>query len=354
MINSIIEQDMEFITKSDIPWCEFDGKSVLVTGANGFLPAYMVKALMHLNKNGLNIRVIGLVRNEKHANQVFQEFMDDKNFTLLVQDVCVPINISGKLDYIVHAASPASPKHFGADPVGTINANVLGTSNCLKLAREKDVKSFLFLSSGSVYGVVSADKIPIKEDEYGYINPLETSYCYGESKKTAEAMCSAWFNQYGIPVKMVRPNHIYGPGVKLDDGRVFADFIGDILNSNDIILKSEGKETRSFCYLADATRAFFTVLLKGVNNNAYNVSNMDCEMSISDLAHLLVGLFPDKNLKVVKNIDSNNYSRPGIPRGCLDTEKLSALGWKPHFGIEEGFKRTIQSFMEAKITNELD
>jgi nucleoside-diphosphate-sugar epimerase len=345
MKNSIIEEDIKFITEADLPWHEFNNKSVLITGASGLIPAYMVRTFMFLNQKGYNIKVYALVRNKKYAEKVFEEFLNFDNFQLIVQDVCTPAHIDGELDYIIHAASKASPKYFKIDPVGVIAANTLGTYNCLELAREKKVSGFLFFSSGDVYGKVDLDKIPHREMDYGYLDPLDVSAAYGESKRLGETMCASWFYQHGVPAKVVRPCHIYGPGMKLDDGRVFADFVRDVINGHNIELKSDGKATRTFCYLADATRGFFTVLLKGENNNAYNLGNINGEISIKDLAELLVKLFPKKNLKVV-NAKSNEYIRSKTAaRGYPDTKKIMSLGWKPHYGIHEGFKRTIESFI---------
>lgn len=346
MVNTVIEKDMRFITEADLQWDEFKNKTVLITGASGLIPSYMLRTLIYLNEKGFNIKIYALVRNEVRAQEIFKDYLNNPYFTLLVQDVCEPIKITENIDYIIHGASKASPKHFKIDPAGVLKANTIGTYNCLELAREKKVKGFLFFSSGAVYGNVEPEQIPIKEDCYGMIDPLNVSSCYGESKKVAETMCATWYYQHEVPTKIVRPYHVYGPGLDLEDGRVFADFVKNILDENDIILKSKGNDTRSFCYLADATRGFFTVLLKGENANAYNIGDTNCEISIKDLAELLVKIFPEKNLKVVQNIDNSQYLRIMTPsRGCADTQKVLSLGWKPLINIEEGFKRTIKSFI---------
>ena len=159
---------------------------------------------------------------------------------LLVQDVCEPVALDEPIHFIVHAASQASPKYYGTDPVGTLSANVLGTYHLLNLAATHRVEAFLFFSSGEVYGQVAPERIPIRETDYGYLDPTDVRSCYGESKRMGETMCVAWAHQFGVPAKIVRPFHTYGPGMRLDDGRVFADFVADIVHDRDIVLKSDG------------------------------------------------------------------------------------------------------------------
>lgn len=346
--NPIIEEDVARIAASDLPWRQFSGKSILIAGANGLLPAYTVETLTYLNEvdASMRCRVIGLARNREKAESRFAHLLGRPDFSLLIQDVCSPVAIEDKVDFIVHAASQASPKYYGKDPVGTLSANTLGTHNLLLLARNRGVESFLFLSSGDVYGRVEDSKIPTREDWYGYLDPAEVRSCYGESKRLGETMCVAWHHQYGVPAKMVRPTHTYGPGMALDDGRVFADFVANVVRREDIVLRSQGTARRAFCYLADATLAFFTVLLKGKAGQAYNVGNEDCEISVRQLAEILAGLFPERKLGVrfLPGFTESGYIQSKIDRGSLDTSKIRELGWRPTTGIEEGFRRTIVSF----------
>ena len=347
MRNSIIESDLEYITGENLPWDIFKNKTILVAGAAGFLPAYMIETLLYLNKTRLfNIRILGLVRNVENARVRFSHYANDNNLNIISHNVCDAISINEDIDYIVHAASHATPKLFAADPVGTIAPNVIGTNNLLQLAVNKRVACFLFFSTTGVYGHVDTDSYPIKEDFYGYLDPMDLASCYLESKRMGENMCVAWMHQHGVPVKIVRPAITYGPGVKLDDGRSFADFISNIVNSHDIVLFSDGKVLRNFCYLADATLGFFTVMLKGKLGEAYNIAT-DHEISIIELANLLVDkVFPELNLKVLLKTDvSKNYLRTNFSRTAVDISKAKALGWKLSFPIEEGFKRTVNSFL---------
>ena len=349
MVSKVIINDLKYITEYDLPWHRFEGKTVLVSGANGFLPAYMVETLLFLVETHKieSIKIVALVRNEQRAQKRFVRYIDNDKLKLLVQDVCDPIAFSVNPDYIIHAASQASPKYYGIDPVGTLNANIIGTYNLLQLAKSKSIEGFLYFSSGEVYGEIDDNKIPTREGDFGYIDPMNVRSCYAESKRMGETMCASWHHQFSTPVKIVRPFHTYGPGMKLDDGRVFADFVADIISCRDIIMKSNGKAKRAFCYLADATIAFFTVLLKGSIGEAYNVGNSDAEISILDLAETLVGIYPDLRLKVIKKDDPDDpgYIKSKITRNCPDISKIRSLGWEPKIQIIEGFKNTIDSFL---------
>ncbi|MCX8480888.1 MAG: NAD-dependent epimerase/dehydratase family protein, partial [Sediminibacterium sp.] len=253
-----------------------------------------------------------------------------------------------KIDFIIHAASQASPKYYGIDPVGTLKANVVGTINLLELARKKKIESFLYFSSGEVYGILTEDKIPINENSYGYVNPCDVRSCYAEGKRMGENICVSYFHQYKIPIKIVRPFHTYGPGMQLDDGRVYADFVRNILQNEPIQLQSDGSAKRAFCYLTDATIGFIKILLDGINGEAYNVGNPNEEKSILELAKILVNLPQNNNtqIKYLSTKNDNNYMKSPIQRNSPKIDKINILGWFPKISVEEGFSRTIKSFKQ--------
>lgn len=345
--NKIIQEDLDSIIAWDLEWSKLEGKTILVTGANGFLPAYMVETILYLNETKFKNRatIIALVRNIDKARRRFDFYSERNDIDFLVQDVCDPINLTEKIDFIIHAASQASPKYYGVDPVGTYRPNVIGTNNLLQLAYKNAVESFLYFSSGEVYGNVVASQIPTKEDDYGYIDPTSVRSCYGESKRMGENMCISWAHQYGIPVKIIRPFHTYGPGMQLDDGRVYADFVADVINNRNIVMKGDGSSVRAFCYIMDATIAFFTVLFRGGKGEAYNIGNPDGEIRILDLAQTLANLFPSKMLKVISNSNiESSYLINHITRSCPNSTKINSLGWKAKVGIIEGFSKTIRSY----------
>jgi nucleoside-diphosphate-sugar epimerase len=343
----IVSEDLKRIVSAGLPWEQLFGKTVLITGANGFVPAYMLETLLYLNDtSNAGIRAIALVRNREKAMRRLGHLANRTDLTMVVGDVRDAYRGPADVDFFIHAASPASPKHFSADPVGTFEANVTGTRHMLEVARDAKSEGFLFFSSGEVYGRAADPTVPVKETDYGYLDPTNLRSCYAEGKRAGETLCACWHAQFGVPAKIVRISHTYGPGMALDDGRVFADFVADIVAGRDIALKSDGSARRPFCYLADATVAFFTVLLLGKSGEAYNVGS-DRECSILDLAETLCRLFPERNCRVIRQErkPDDPYIVSPVTGGHFDLAKIRSLGWEPTTGIEEGFMRTIKSYL---------
>jgi UDP-glucuronate decarboxylase len=347
--HTVITEDLKRIVSAGLPWERLFGKTVLITGANGFVPAYMLETLLYLNDTAnARIHAIALIRNQEKAMRRLGHLADRPDLTMVVQDVRDPYSGPADVDIVIHAASPASPKHFGIDPAGTFEANVTGTRHMLEVARAAKSMGFLFISSGEVYGHLADPAMPVKETDYGYLDPINLRSCYAEGKRAAETLCACWHAQFGVPAKIVRLSHTYGPGMELNDGRVFADFVADIVAGRDIVLKSDGSARRPFCYLADATVAFFAVLLLGKSGEAYNVGS-DLESSIRDLAETLCRLFPERNCRVIRQErkPDDPYVVSPVVGGHFDLSRIRSLGWEPTTSIEEGFTRTVASYFET-------
>lgn len=355
MLTSIIREDIEQISKNiDTSKCE--GNTFLITGANGLLARYIVETLIYLNDYKLKKRckIIALCRNKNDAIKKFCDYIDRSDFELLIQTVEEEIKYTESVDYIFHAASQANTKVFYSNPVGTLSANTIGTYNLLKYANEKKVKGFLFFSSGAVYGDANMATEFVKENQYYSIDPLEITSCYSESKKMAENMCFSFYKQFKLPTKIIRIGHTYGPGIDLNDGRVFSDFIKNILDNKDLIIKSDGEAKRAFCYLTDAINAFFLVLFNGEPGEAYNMSNNDCFVSIKELAEILTKkVFKDRGLHVIFNHSKSKNTLNNKVNVSICTDKIYKLGWEPKIRIEDGFERTVLSFQEEIDFNEL-
>ena len=339
---SILLEDFLFISCADLPFNQLKNKTILISGASGFIASYLVKCLLFMNKYlRLNIKIIGIVKDREKAIKILGKH---KNLSLVIQDICNPIKVKGKVDIIIHAASIASPKYFKERPIDTLGANIFGTYNLLKLAGEKKVETFLFFSSGGVYGET---KGKTTEKDYGYLDPLDSRSCYHESKRMGETMCMAWASEKKTPIRIIRPFHVYGPGMSLTDGRAIADFITNILRGEDIIMRSDGSSVRSFCYIADFTLGLLTVLLKGKNNEAYNITNDKSRKSILDLAVMLAKLFPNPKVIYVERENGDNYLISRVKDNNPNVDKLRTLGWKPYFNLKQGFRRTIKYFKSS-------
>jgi len=350
--NKTVFEDLELITKSKLPWHMFSNKTIMITGGGGFIGSYLVKSLLHIGeKFDLNLKVICVARKIESINTRLSDYLHMKNFEVFLHDMSLPLPEDFPIaEFIIHAASQASPKFYGVDPVGTLLVNSIGTMYLLNHILINKSKNFLFISSGEVYGDPINSELRINEKNFGYLDPMDVRSCYAESKRLGETMAVAWGTQYDIHTNVVRLFHTYGPGLSMSDGRVFADFVSDVANDRDIILNSDGNAQRSFCYVSDAVIGILTVLLNGKKNEAYNVGNPDTELAVKDLASILVNLFPKKKLKVKFEINTENinYLKSSIARCCPSIEKLKALGWSPKIGIEEGFSRTIKSFLIKK------
>ena len=349
--NPIIDEDISEILSEPLEWSNFSGKSVLVTGANGMLPSYIVYTLLALNESVLKdnpCAIIALVRDKEKAMLKFKHFASRSDFKLIVSDVSCFEEYDGNIDIIIHAASQASPRFYGTDPVGTLRANTVGTLNLLELARKKVLKKFLYVSSGEVYGVQDGiGSSPIVDESCkGNVDCTNVRSCYAESKRMGETMCVCYAHQYGLHMNMVRLAHTYGPGCALDDGRVFADFVRNIVQNKNIKVNSDGSARRCFMYVTDMIKGLFYVLLKGKNAEAYNISSMT-ETSIKDLANMLCALYPEKNLhsEFLPLKDDNSYMRSKVQGMVMDNSKLRSLGWEESVPVKTGFRRMIDSYM---------
>ena len=347
-LNKIIEEDINHILDNPINFKKLENSTVLITGASGMIGTYLLYTLAILNDlRSLNIKIVALVRDR---NKITGYLKNRDDIIVLEQDVCDRINYDDKVDYIIHAASPASPKIMKDAPVDTLMANTLGTYNTLKLAKKSNVKSYVCISSREVYGEPYEWQEEFREDTYGFIDPLLPRSCYPEGKRAAENMCVTFREQYGVNAKIVRPAHTYGPGMSIHDGRVQADFLKNVVEHQNILMKSTGESLRTYTYIRDVVAGIFFVLLEA-DDIAYNVADEQAKITIKGLAELLVGLYPERKLKVEMKIEENQKGVAPFKLGTINSEKIRALGWKPTITIEEGFKRTVE-YIESNQAKE--
>ena len=351
--SSVINSDVRQILEANISWEKFRGKTILITGATSGSAAYLILSLCHANEEfSLNVRIICIVRNTELAFRKFGSYID-RSITLISQDICMPLPADlPEADFLIHAASPASSRDFSMMPVSTIGANTLGTWNLLDFARRSKSEVFLFFSSGEVYGSnLSLDGI-VGENSYGYLDPTLNRSCYGEAKRAGEAMCSAWSAEFGLRTCSARLFGIYGPGMKLTDGRVVGDFMTDVLCGRPIHVASDGKARRTYCYATDATIAILTLLINDSASGPYNIGNPETVISIAGLAdifsnirgeHLTLGIDTPADLKFAVSSESG-MRFPAIP----DISRISEMGWHPRIPLREGLHRMYSFYSNIK------
>ena len=345
-MNNIINEDARTIIEADLPYEKLYGKTILISGANGYVPSYFVHTFIALNDiKKANIHILALCRNKDRAEKRFAKYLNRIDFEIIVQDVCEPININMDIHVFIHAASPAGIKKRHIDPLNTFLANVKGAENMLELARKNPCEYFLLLSSVDVYGKFDSNE-RLTENMSGYLDSLNPRNAYSCGKRAAEALCKAYETKYKLPIFIVRPFQIIGPGPELEDGRLHIDFISQIIEKEKIVLKSDGTAVRSFMYITDAIIAMFYVMLKGETGMAYNIVSENGEASVKELADIMAAKVADKQIKVIFDYEKRNEievtSALSVVTGS--SEKLSGLGWTMNYSIAEGSARMMKYY----------
>lgn len=341
-LHPIILEDLEHITKENIEFEKLRDATVLITGINGMIASYITYTLLYLNETRqLNIKVLGLARNEEKVKKRFGRLLEQKDFDLLIQDITTPIKTDVKVDFIIHAASQTGPRQFVNDPVGTIAANTTGTKNLLDFAVEKKSKGVLFLSTREIYGTLNGQEF-VTEAEYGALDPTLVRSCYPESKRMSETMCAAYKQQYGLNTKIIRIAHTYGPGMLIGDGRVVGDFLQNVIQSQDIVMNSDGSAVLGLTYISDLIVGLFLSFLN-FEDFVYNISSDKGIVTVKELANMLADMYPEKQIKAVFQEASPEvkagYLANKIP--LLHSKKAMESGWEPKVSLEEGFRRTV-------------
>ena len=340
-MNRVLEDDLKTIIAEDLSWEKLKNKTVMITGASGMVGSYMLYVLLMLNdEKHYGIKVDAVMRN---VNKLPEEIRNREDVNVVVADVTKDIPDVGDIDYIIHAASPASPLIMQNQPVETIAANTIGTFKTLELAKEKNAEGYLFISSREIYGQPDEGQEFFYENTYGFVDQLNPRSCYSEGKKAAETMCVCFHEEYGLNTKIARLAHTYGPGMSIYDGRVQADFLKNVYHNEDIVLKSEGTAVRTYTYIADAIAGMYRILLDS-EDIVYNIGNEAGKVSIRDLAEILVSIYPERGLKLVFDIpEGGTKGTAPYTLGILSSEKLRKLGWNPKYSVKDGFKRTLES-----------
>lgn len=330
--------DIRSVYSENLPWKILSGANILVVGATGLIGSCLVEMLM-LNPSR-DYKVFAGGRNEDRAKGLFGAFWDSQDFAFVRLDVSVPLDMDVRFDYIIDAASNASPNFFAEYPVEVIQSNVLGVSNLIRYGLLHGMKRFLYVSSGEVYG--QGDGRVFTEDYSGYVDCMHPRSCYPSSKRAAETLCVSYASEYGADVVIVRPCHIYGPNYTESDNRVYAQFLRNALRGEDIILKSDGLQYRSWCYVVDCARALLFVLLKGKSCEAYNIADPNSNISIRELAHLVAKTVGRNVVFQVPEVQEAKMFNP-VVKSVYSIEKMRALGWSPRASIEQRIKEIVEN-----------
>jgi len=254
---------------------------------------------------------------------------------------------AGPWDYVIHAAGIASPAVYRRYPLETMDANINGLRALLDQARNDRLQGMLFFSSSEIYGDPPPDMIPTPETYRGNVSCTGPRACYDESKRYGETLVVTFANQFGVPVRTARPFNNYGPGMKINDGRVIADFARNVLAGENIALLSDGSPTRTFCYVADAVIGYYKVLVRGRPGEPYNIGSEAPEVSMSDLAARMVAIaaadFGYAGSVIQASSAESDYlvDNPGRRRPSIDKAR-EELGYQPQIDLDDGLRRTLR------------
>lgn len=335
---------------------KFKDATILITGCGGFLGYYFMR-FFNEKAEVLGIKkIIGLdnfmlgypewIRNlEKNPRFCIHKFD-------IIRDDIAAVEGAETADFIIHMASIASPMFYRQYPIETLDANIWGLRSLLDFYKEKKIKGFLFYSSSELYGNPDAEHVPTSEDYYGYVCATGPRACYDESKRFGETMCMLWAQKYNMPIGVARPFNNYGPGMRINDKRVPADFALAIRENRDIEILSNGSPTRTFCYIADSINGYLKILLHG-KYDYFNIGIEKPEITISQLAEIYVSagkeIFGYTGKVVYATSEDKQYLTNNPQRRCPKIDKArTVLNYNPSISVEEGVRRFLTFIKESK------
>jgi dTDP-glucose 4,6-dehydratase len=304
----------------------------VITGGAGFVGSHLCERFL---AEGHEVVCVDNLITGNLAN--LEHLRGNDHFTFIRHDISHPLEIDGPVDNILHFASPASPVDYLRHPIPTLKVGSLGTHNTLGMAKLKKAR-FLLASTSEIYG--DPEVHPQREDYWGHVNPVGVRGCYDESKRFAEAMTMAYHRYHGVNTGVIRIFNTFGPRMRLDDGRVVPNFMGQALRGEDLTVYGEGKQTRSFCYVEDLVEGIVR-LLRSDCHEPVNLGNPN-EVSILDFAKEILELSGSKSRIVFKPLpqDDPRVRKPDITRA------RTLLGWEPKIDRREGLRRTLEYFRQ--------
>ena len=338
------------------------GRRLLITGGAGFLGYYLVHTVADWNLNSAPADRIDLIVCDNLVRGTpawLARIEKAPSVRLVVADASQPLSGDlGPFDWIIHAAGIASPMVYRRLPLETMDANINGLRWLLEMARNQadrghPLQGFLFYSSSEIYGDPVPEAIPTPEDYRGNVSCTGPRACYDESKRYGETLCVVFARQYGVRAMMARPFNNYGPGLRIDDGRVIPDFSRAILEGRDVVMHSDGSPKRTFCYSADAVAGYYRVLVKGRAGEPYNIGVETPEVSMKELANRLSStaktLFGYQGKVVTEPSAEADYLVDNPQRRCpIITKARTELGYRPKVELDEGLRRSLLWYREQQ------
>jgi nucleoside-diphosphate-sugar epimerase len=363
----VLATDLEDIaTRADAEFRAMAGKSLLITGGAGFLGHYLVQGLLHWNRRrsgGNPVRVTVCDNYIRGVPDWLSSLEGDPGLILRKHDITERIpDDAGHFDYVIHAASIASPIYYRKYPIETMDANVNGLrlllDRCLEAKENgRHLSGFLFFSTSEIYGDPVPDEIPTREEYRGNVSCTGPRACYDESKRFGETLCVNFARVHGMPVTIARPFNNYGPGLKITDRRVIPDFARDMFAGRDLVLLSDGSPTRTFCYVTDAVVGYYKILVRGRPGEAYNIGIDKPEISMLELARTIAEVgrrrFAYEGKVVHAASEDREYLTDNPQRRCPVIEKArSELGFEPTIQLEEGIERSLVWYADNRVAEE--
>ena len=348
MRTSIIENDIrsEILPEFKEKLKELEGKNILIAGANGFILSYIVDTFDTYNETSnrpINLYLVN--RNKITESSRLSHLINKPNVEFITKDISKKFDLPGNIDIIMHGASRSSPSYFLANPLDTIDTNVVGTRTFLDYAKANSIDQFFLYSSGDIYGNPDSANIPTKEDYTGSIDCLDKISCYVEAKRFSETLAGTYHKQFNLPVKISRILLAYGPGMT-NDGKVVTDFFRKSLLEKKIYIKDRGDSRRSFCYISDVTKATLRIFFDGKFGEAYHIGNDLENVTIKELAETITkvvnnGTIVETNPNLNKKEQANNR--------MLDISKLRSLGFEPKISLEQGLYKMKRHYEEIVL-----
>ena len=357
-MSNVLQRDFEHTLNglSTEEKAQFQDSTILITGCGGFLGYYFMH-FFNAEAETLGIkRVIALdnfmLGYPKWIEKLEKNPLFDIQKFDIIKDHIADIDGADDADFIIHMASIASPVFYRKYPIETLDANIWGLRSLLDFYKNKPISGFLFYSSSELYGNPDAAHVPTSEDYYGYVCATGPRSCYDESKRFGETMCMLFAQKYDMPIGVTRPFNNYGPGMRIGDKRVPADFALAVMENRDIEILSDGAPTRTFCYIADSVCGYLKVMLHGTYDY-FNIGIEKPEISISQLAEIYAtagkDIFGYTGKVVYRHSNDKEYLTNNPQRRCPSIDKARhLLGYEPSISVEEGVGRFLQFLKESE------